>query len=180
MRWARVRHRVAQFLRALKAWFQPVDIAYAQARLAAIGSSEPGRLLALFTAMRRADRHHGIEVARALEQEGLTDPALLAAALLHDVGKVRAPVGIFARVFVVLGEHFAPALARDWSDWSPGEQLPHGLRRGFVVRRHHAAWGAALALEAGVPPETAAWIRRHHDPAGPDRALAALQRADET
>lgn len=175
----RVRHRVAQFARVLKAWVEPVDRVYVRTRLGAAAPDGRDDLLALFVAMRRADQHHGIDVARTLERQGRVDPALSAAALLHDVGKVKAPVGVFTRVFVVLGEHFTPGLARKGSAWSASEPLPRGLRRGFVVRRHHPAWGAALAEEAGAPPQTVDWIRRHHDPPGADVRLAALQRADE-
>jgi hypothetical protein len=160
--------------------FQPVDVAYAEAQFRALGAAEPGKLLALFTAMAPADQHHGIEVARALAEEGATDLALLVAALLHDVGKVMAPVGILARVWVVLGEHFTPERAQRWSETSSDAAPPRGLRRGFVVRRHHAAWGATLVATVGAPARTVAWIRHHHDPPGADPWLAALQRADET
>ena len=132
MRRARVRHRVAQFLRALKAWIQPVDIAYAEARLTAAAACHAAGLLARFTAMKRVDQQHGIEVARALEREGSVDPALLAAALLHDVGKVKAPVGVLTRVFVVLGEHFAPATARRAITWA-ATPVPKPTRRRWPL-----------------------------------------------
>ena len=166
--WARVRYRVAQFFRTLWTALQPVDTAYAAARLS------PG-LLALFRRMARAEQHHGIAVCRKLEARGHTAPDLLAAALLHDVGKTVAPPRIWERVIVVLGEHFLPAQA---ARWSAGE--PRGLlRHGFVVRRMHPRWGADLARQAGASPRTVALIARHHSPSDQDPELTALQIADE-
>lgn len=200
MRWLRVRYRVGQFTEALLARRHPVDTAYAAARLVTLAPPGPaadgmrGRsavrsaghtvddappLVALFLSMARADQLHGIATARALERAGFSEPALLGAALLHDVGKTVARPGILARVVTVLGERAAPELARGWACWAEGDVIPRGLRRGFVVRRHHPAWGAALADAAGAPERMTIWIRRHHDPPGADVHLVALQRADE-
>jgi hypothetical protein len=200
MRWLRVRYRVKQFIETLMAWRHPVDIAYAAACLAALAPAdsaadwarrrsavrsadravdEASPLVGLFLAMARADQLHGIAAAHALEEAGFSEPALLGAALLHDVGKTVAPPGILARVVTVLGERAAPVLARRWACWAEGDAIPRGLRRGFVVRRHHPAWGAALVDAAGAPERMTMWIRRHHDPPEGDTYLAALQRADE-
>ena len=158
--WVRVRYRVAQFFTTFWTSFRPVDVAYAARYL------DPA-LLRLFRRMSRAEQHHGIAICRTLEARGHSDPDLLVAALLHDVGKIQAPPRLWDRVIAVLGEHFAPQrVAR----WSVGK--PCGLRRGFVVRRMHAEWGAALAEQAGATPRAVALIRRHHDPAGDDVELA--------
>ena len=164
--WARVRYRVAQFFATFWTSFRPVDVAYAARHL------DPA-LLCLFRRMSRAEQHHGIAICRALEAQGYTDPGLLVAALLHDIGKIQAPPRLWDRVIAVLGEHFAPQRA---ARWSVGE--PRGLRRGFVVRRMHPEWGAMLAEEAGATPRAAALIRQHHDPAEDDAELVALQATD--
>jgi len=164
--WTRVRYRVAQFFTTFWTSFRPVDAAYAARYL------DPA-LLRLFRRMSRAEQHHGITICRALEAQGHSDPDLLVAALLHDVGKIQAPPRLWDRVIAVLGEHFAPQRA---ARWSVGE--PRGLRRGFVVRRMHPEWGAALTKQAGAPPRAVALIRHHHDPAGDDVELAALQETD--
>lgn len=154
-----------------------VDVKAVAALLAPLAAAEA--LTGCFLTMKCADQHHGLDVALDLMQQGYTEPDLMAAALLHDVGKTRASSGLLSRVWVVLVEHYVPSAARRWSSWEEGRPLPRGLRRGFVVRRYHAEWGADIAAAAGAPPRTVAWIRRHHAPAGDDAALRALQRADE-
>jgi len=164
--WVRVRYRVAQFFTTFWTSFRPVDVAYAARHLAPA-------LLRLFRRMPRAEQHHGIAICRTLEAQGHTGRDLLVAALLHDAGKIKSPPRLWDRVIAVLGEHFAPQRA---ARWSLGE--PRGLHRGFVVRRMHPEWGAMLAEEAGATPRAAALIRRHHEPAGADVELAALQATD--
>lgn len=151
---SRVCHRVTQFWRALRAPLWPVDRAFAQARLSA-------PLLALFESMSRVEQQHGIAVCQALEQRGITDTDAQVAALLHDVGKSVAPPYLWDRVLVVLGEWLLPQHAARWS----ATTTPRGLTRGFVIRRHHAEWGATLAEQAGATPRAVALIRWHHHPA---------------
>ena len=136
--------------------------------------------MALFSSMPRAEQHHGVHVCLVLEQQGFSDDDLLAAALLHDVGKTVAPLRLWERMSVVLVARFAPRLAAEWADVPAGELVTVGVRRGFVVSRHHSAWGADLAAQACASPRTAAWIRQHHDPVDvDDPLLLALQDADE-
>ena len=105
---------------------------------------------------------------------------MLAAALIHDVGKILSPLSILDRVLIVLGQHFLPRAARRW-----GEGEARGWRRPFVVAARHAAWGADLAEQAGASGRTVRLIRRHQDSltgdtAGEeDRLLADLHAADE-
>lgn len=165
-RWARVWYRVAQFFTTFRTSFRPVDVAYAARHL------DPA-LLCLFRRMSRAEQHHGVAICRMLEAQERVESDLLIAALLHDVGKIQAPPRLWDRVIAVLGEYFAPQQAARWSLGAP-----RGLRRGFVVRRMHPEWGAVLAEQAGAPPRATALIRQHHDPAGDDVELAALQAAD--
>ncbi len=156
-----------QFCQTLCAPFRPVNTGYAAERLSPA-------LLRLFQTMTPAEQQHSIALSQALEAQGHTDPDLLAAALLHDVGKTLHPPYLWERVWVVLGEHFLPRRAAAW-----GAGSPRGLRRGFVIRQQHAAWGADLATQSGASPCTADLIRRHHTPPGDDADLAALQAADE-
>lgn len=162
-----MRHRVAQFFQTLLAPLRPLALAEAAAHLAP-------PLLALFRRMSRAEQQHGIAVCRALRAQGYADPELLAAALLHDVGKSVVTPHLWERVIVVLAEWLVPAQAARWR-----EGAPRGWRRGFVIRQQHPAWGADLAAQAGASPRTVAWIRQHHNAPGDDALLAALQAMDE-
>lgn len=168
MRLPRIWYRVRQFFQMLQAPFRPVDLDYVAAHLA---PSE----LALFLRMPRAEQHHGIDLCRALEAENNHDADVLAAALLHDVGKSVVSPRPWERVWVVLAEYFLPERAEAWS-----RGAPEGWRRGFVIRRCHPAWGAQMVEEAGASPRAVELIRHHHAPPGEDEALAALQALDET
>src|SRR5262245_53175210 len=96
--------RLRQGIRALLAWARPVNFD----RASNVLSPE---LLSLFRQMRRSEQQHSLNVLRTLQGWGYNDPALLTAALLHDVGKTRAPFHLWDRVLVVLTRAAAPALA---------------------------------------------------------------------
>ena len=112
--------------------------------------------LALWASMPVADRRHSIEVARRLRA---ARPAAtrdeIAAALLHDVGKVASDLGTLGRVAATL---IGSRTAR------------------FRTYHDHEAIGAAMAAEAGSSELTVALIAA----AGPADAAAALRRADDS
>jgi len=60
--------------------------------------------------MPRGDQRHSLAVLRTLLEWGETHPALLQAALLHDVGKAAAPLSPWERALLVLTEALCPAL----------------------------------------------------------------------
>ncbi len=172
----RLGYRVRQFWWAVTARIREEDRALVERIL-------PPAAQALFWRMPRGDQRHSLAVARALLARGETHPALLRAALLHDVGKAAAPLTPWERVLVVLGS----ACPRSWraalARWPV-------LRRWIAqVRRYraHPEIGAAWAMEAGCDPLTAALIRRHPELLGPPqpeedletRLLRILQQADE-
>jgi putative nucleotidyltransferase with HDIG domain len=128
---------------------------------------------ALFARFTPADQWHGIRVLRTLQSGGYHDPDLLAAALLHDIGKTRRPLSPLDRTLVVVGQTLLPRRAQVW-----GEGALDSWQRPFVVRAHHPAWGAAMAGRAGSRPRVVDLIRRHADPPGDDLLLQALQWAD--
>jgi putative nucleotidyltransferase with HDIG domain len=134
----------------------------------------------LFGAMPRYDQQHAMNVLRALQQQGHDEPDLLAAALLHDIGKTvprRGGVRLWHRVAVVLMRVFWPGLLDQ-----VGRDEAGSWRRPFYVQQHHSAIGAELAQQAGCSPVTVDLIGRHEDlPDQPaDLLLAALQAADAT
>lgn len=166
--------RLRQGVRALFAWAERVDEGLAVEVL-----SPP--LLALFQGMRRSERQHSLNVLRTLRAAGYDHPALLTAALLHDVGKSRAAYHLWDRVIVVLVSAVAPETARRWG----AVESPRGWRRPFVIREQHARWSADMVAEAGGDPLAVALIAAHQQhldgpPASEmERLLAALQAADD-
>jgi hypothetical protein len=129
--------------------------------------------LALFCRFNPGDQYHSYAVLHTLQTAGESEPALLTAALLHDVGKTRLNIRVWERVAGSLGEIFFPRRARQW-----GSGTPRGWYRPFVIRCQHPAWGAELAAAAGSSLLTIALIRHHQDDdlSHLDAALAALLR----
>jgi hypothetical protein len=136
--------------------------------------------LILFRRMQPSEQAHAFHLFKQLLAGGETNPDLLTAALLHDVGKILFPLSIFDRIVIVLGKRFFPRSARAWA-----EGAPQGLRRPFVVAEQHAGWGAQLASQAGASQQTVELIRQHHEAfatepdAHADPLLTALQAADD-
>lgn len=169
----RALYRIGQGLQALSAGLRPVDDALAAQHL------EPP-LYALYRQMRRSERQHSVRVLRALLDDGQRDPDLLAAALLHDVGKSRAPFNVWDKTLVVLVKAIAPGRFAAW-----GSAPARGWRRPFAVSVQHPAWGAEMVAAVGGTPRTVRLIARHADPvpdppaADDDRLLRALQAVDD-
>jgi len=168
MRLSRLAYRTRQFWNALPCLRKPV----------ATGTLLPHLLpaqIVLFRRMQPYEQAHAYQVLQRLKAAGQADPDLLAAALLHDVGKVLDPLSLPDRVLIVLGRHFFGQKAMRWRDETPGR-----LRHPFVVAVRHPGWGADLAEQAGASPRTVDLIRRHQDiPCIEDPLLAALQSADD-
>jgi putative nucleotidyltransferase with HDIG domain len=165
-------YRVRQFVQAVGAWIRPLDIEQAWA-----GPCLPARAQQLFRAMPRHDQQHALKVFHSLQREGHTEPDLIAAALLHDVGKTPPQGGrlrLWHRVAVVLMHTFWPGLLE-----RIGRDRPGSWRRPFYVQEHHAEIGAELAQQAGCSPITVELIRRHEGVPEPEnKLLAALRAAD--
>lgn len=125
--------------------------------------------LALWRRMSGPDRRHAVGVARRV---GLDVPReVVAAALLHDVGKVDSGLGTWGRVpATVVGLVVRERVAASG--------------RGRVARYlRHDVLGAALLAEAGAHPLTIAWAREHHLPASrwtvPREWATRLKAADD-
>jgi hypothetical protein len=136
--------------------------------------------LSLFCRMQPAEQAHAYEILKHLETTGQTDPDLLAAALLHDVGKIRYPLSIFDRIMIVLGKRlFRDAVQRR------AKRIPNGLNQPWAVAEQHGEWGADLASQAGATTRTVELVRHHHDRDPQDldkqtqQLLAVLRAADD-
>ena len=120
----------------------------------------------LWRRMSGPDRRHGLAVARramkALEADGIPVPReVVAAALLHDVGKVEARLGTFARVGVTLAAIVSgrqPLLG--YGKGGAGK----GMRRRVALYLTHDQVGARLLRQAGSHELTAGWAEQHHLP----------------
>jgi hypothetical protein len=170
-----VRHLVARFFRSLR----PIPPTRTDDEWVA-GFLTPAEQ-ALYAAMPTGDRRHAVDGARATA-ESVPEPFrtdAVEAALVHDVGKRHARLGVVGRSFatgigwVVRGDARRTALA--------GRQGWLG-RAGRYLR--HDPVGAAEVEAAGGSPLAVAWTAGHHHrdafsslPA-PAHVVAALDSAD--
>ncbi|PWB49468.1 MAG: hypothetical protein C3F13_18875 [Anaerolineales bacterium] len=117
----------------------------------------------LFDKLQPAEKSHALTMVHKLLKQGETQPDLLIAALLHDVGKLRYRLNPLERAMIVLAKTFVPDKVKRWGSEPPGgwESLP-SWRKAFVLSEQHAAWGAELAHNAGVSPLSETLIRQHH------------------
>jgi hypothetical protein len=179
------RHLAERFFGALSpAGPQPADEAWALSQL------RPGEQ-ELWHRMSGPDRRHAVGVARDTARLLAPDEPgreVLAAALLHDVGKVESGLGTFARVGVTLA---AVAVGRDklvdWGAASSGSGAGAARRRRTLRARtglylRHDRLGAQLLVQAGSDVLTSTWAGEHHLPAErwtvDARVGAALKAAD--
>lgn len=83
---------------------------------------------------------------------------VLAAALLHDVGKVESGLRTYGRVVATLSAKLAgPEAATTW-------RRQRGIARRVGLYLQHDQIGADLLALVGSDPLTVAWAREHHRP----------------
>lgn len=147
----------------------------------------------LWVRMSGPDRRHAVGVARdaiALLRPEEPPRAVVAAALLHDVGKLESGLGTFARVGVTVA---ALAVGRErivGGGGAPEVGDPSEARdlRGPTARwaerarayLTHDRIGGTLLRAAGADDLTAAWAEEHHLPENRwsiDRRIAAALKA---
>ncbi len=132
-----------------------VDDAWARAQLL------DGEIV-LWERMKAADRRHSAGVARRVEA-ALGDDAtrpVLAAALMHDVGKVEANFGAYRRALATLSDmavHHDQDVIRAWTKTK-------GFTRRVGLYLQHPKLGGDLLGMAGSDPFTETWAREHHQP----------------
>ncbi len=114
----------------------------------------------LWKKMSRQDRRHSVGVAKRVEAAlgERAERPVIAAALLHDVGKIEARMGTFLRVVATLSAAIA---GRETAElWVRSTGI---TRRVGLYLRHPSIGGDLLAM-AGSDPFTETWAREHHHP----------------
>jgi putative nucleotidyltransferase with HDIG domain len=144
-------YRARQFWHALTAKPALQDLQQARQTLSPAG-------MTLFLQMQDSEQAHSLWVFQQLRSQNQMDNDLLTAALLHDVGKSRYPLRSWERVVIVLARTFLPRQVEHW-----GRAAPSGWKRTFAIAEQHPAWGAEMALQAGVSRRAAELIRRHQE-----------------
>lgn len=116
----------------------------------------------LWRAMSGPDRRHAVGVAHRVEVmlgDEATRP-VLAAALLHDVGKSEARIGTYGRVIATISGSVVGRDAATIQDWTRAR----GFTRKVGLYLQHPKLGGDLLALAGSDPLTEAWAREHHLP----------------
>jgi hypothetical protein len=133
----------------------------------------------LWTKLSEYEKCHAVSTARELERRLARtpeswDPTWLAAALLHDVGKMDANLSMTERGFAsLLGMYVKTSTARRWLATS-------GMVRRIGLFLFHGESGARLVREVGGREVIAVWCETHHgnefppDFAIPPQIVAAL------
>jgi hypothetical protein len=154
--------KVRQFRSHLRARVTPGE------RAALVAWTTPAQL-ALYDTMHVADRRHGLSVVASLRAEGVADPDVLVAGLLHDAGK--GDTGVWPRVAYSLGSRYGTWI------WTVSDHLP-GFGAALERIRTHAETSAGLAAAAGCSPRTVELIRNQDAPLDPEFG-ELLRLADE-
>lgn len=130
------------------------------------------------------DRRHAIRGARYTVEalagtEWAGDSQWIEAALLHDVGKQAAGLGVYGRVVATVSAHLAGRhMAEAW-------RTKTGFTRRVGLYVDHGAIGADMIRMAGGREAAAQWSALHHEPKSswfasviPGPVIAVLDDAD--
>jgi putative nucleotidyltransferase with HDIG domain len=152
----RILYRLRQFWRSVTLKTEPYALERAQRQL------NPAQW-ELFNRLQPADKLHALEVFHKLLSNGESQPDLLTAALLHDIGKLHTHLNPLERAMVVVVSAWTPRCARRLGVIPvQGWQALPGWHKAFIVAENHASWGAELARQAGASSVVEALIRQHH------------------
>jgi hypothetical protein len=167
MNTSRLIYRSRQFWQAIRSQSTQEDLDL----VASVLSPEQ---LELFLQMQASEQAHSVHILRIIMAQGEENTDLHTAVLLHDVGKVRAPLRLWERILVVILKALCPVCLRKWGAEPDGGSLEElGWRRAFVVAEQHPRWGAELAAQHGASPLAVALIARHQEELVPSSNLSS-------
>ncbi|MEC9338424.1 MAG: HD domain-containing protein [Actinomycetota bacterium] len=109
----------------------------------------------LWSAMGRADQTHSIAVARIVEHELPKDKTAVAAALMHDIGKITTHSTLILRVLAALVQPVSRERLNRWRSkegWLP--------RLAELIEYPQA--GSCLLVKAGSDQFVVMWAAQHH------------------
>lgn len=137
----RMLYRVNQFWQAL---FTNTDTeAYSQAQQLLTPAQWE-----LFDALQPAERSHALAMYRKLLEQGETQPDLLIASLLHDVGKLRYRLNPLERAMIVLAKALLP------------HQVPRWVACPRKVGKASQVGGRPLSCRSSTLPGALSWPMR--------------------
>lgn len=147
-------HNVRRFFGSLRPGAPPAaDREWAESHLL------PGEVT-LWRRMSNPDQRHAVRVARRVEAAlGADAPRpVMAAALLHDVGKNDAHLRTYGRVIATTTIWLAGK--KSVAAWTQ----TRGLWRRIGLYAEYPKLGSEALTLAGSDPLTAAWALEHHEP----------------
>lgn len=143
--------RVKQFIRAISA--RPLD----QREVDFVSTTLNGKATDLFFAQPDRVQRHGIEIATVVSSTS-SDRDVLAAALLHDVGKTRYTLRVWHQVAAILAGWINSDLPAKW-----GKMEARWWNTPFAIAERHTEWGAMMLEEAGCSSLCVSLVLHHHD-----------------
>ncbi len=98
----------------------------------------------LFNRYSLSDQNHAVRVLTAIQASGHHHPALLKAALLHDIGKTKLRLTVWDRSLNVLASLIVP---HGVAKWGQDASLNDRWRTAFIMNEYHAHWGAVMVAD---------------------------------
>ncbi len=143
-------YRIHQFYQALRPKIGSKELQWAFDIL-------PSPAIQLFLRQSLAEQRHALDVALDL-WSGSRNRNLIIAALLHDCGKSKSPLNLFARIYIVLLQR---APHRTWDFLLRSTPFFSSPLR---TAQEHPTWGAELTHSLGLDAEIVELILNHHSP----------------
>ena len=118
---------------------------------------------AIWGALSGPDRRHSVDVARRVQVDlgPQATRSVLAAALLHDCGKLQSGLRTPGRVVATILGATLVRTSEDVSRWSSSTL---SWKRSVGRYRNHPEGGGQMLIEAGSDSLTVAWACEHHLP----------------